>query len=73
MKKYASNYIGKPGTMTPFIQQYKDQFKDAHRAAETDPRKTKVTGVSFGSHETGRNLVCRLLLEKKKKTTTNIK
>ena len=53
MKKYASNYIGKPGTMTPFKQQYKDQFKTAHRAAETDPRKTKVTGVSFGSHKTG--------------------
>ena len=53
MKKYASNYIGKPGTMTPFKQQYRDQFKAAHKATETDPRKTKITGVSFGSHKTG--------------------
>ena len=57
MKRYAKSYIGPKATRTtpgsPFREQYKKDFKAAHKAAETDPRKTKVTGVSWESHKTG--------------------
>ena len=44
----------------------------AKRKAEQKTAATTTGAISTRAHETGRNLVCRLLLEKKKKKKKNM-
>ena len=55
---------------------YTDAFTDGEfgmfRADASGAPSAPVSYTHLRAHETGRNLVCRLLLEKKKKKTTDV-
>ena len=52
---------------------YSKQFGRKERLQFYESMSTPVSYTHLRAHETGRNLVCRLLLEKKKKKKTNKK
>ena len=61
---------------TPKTEEQKVSVKKEGDGAEAPKKKKNIIPVSYThlrAHETGRNLVCRLLLEKKKKKITKNK
>ena len=55
-----------PEETLQILNNIKGRYEDHHNVTYTDDALEAVSYTHLRAHETGRNLVCRLLLEKKK-------